>query len=509
MSIFRSAIIVGIFTLLSRILGFVRDMFISYHLGANLSADCFNIAFRLPNFFRRIFAEGAFNSAFVPIFSAKIVNEGKDSALSFASKAFTILLISLMILIIILELLLPILVYILAPGFIDDASPHARDLTIKLCQITLPYLLFISLASLLGGILNSIGKFASFAAAPILLNLILVGALIGNFSKDPSYSLAWGVFIAGIIQLLLMIFIAKRNKVMVSFKLNNSDSDIKLLFKNMWPAIIGGGVMQINILIDQQIASFLESGSISLLLYADRINQLPLALIGTAIGTVLLPTLSKQLRSQDISNAYNTQNRSLEICLLLSIPACIALYYLSYEICSVLYMRGAFNQQDAYNTSLALQAFTIGLPGYIIVKVLLPGFFAIGDTKTPVRISIICLLVNLITSIILTKYFKHVGIAIATSISAWVNASLLYYYLHKRNLIKLDDRIKNKFLKIIFSASIMLLSLIITNKITLSYSSSIKLAILILVGSISYLGFAYLSQAFKFSELKQALRNSA
>jgi putative peptidoglycan lipid II flippase len=429
----KSGIIVGIFTFLSRILGFVRDMVITSIFGASIAADCFNIAFRLPNFFRRIFAEGAFSSAFVPIYAAKIQTSPQE-ATKFASNAFLMLSLCLLTCVLLLELFVPWLVYVLAPGFSAKHHADAIALTIDLCRITLPYLFFVSLAAFFGGILNSHGKFASYAASPIFLNLTLIAFLLLNISGEQIYSLGWGVFVAGIIQLSLMLYATIKSGHMIKLQpIKLKDPELKKLFKNMIPSIIGGGVMQINILVDQAIASFLPAGAISILIYADRINQLPLALIGTAIGTVLLPSLSKYFRTQNQNKALYMQNRAIEIALLLSIPSAFGLIIGADVFCKMLYQRGNFSALDTSNTFAALRVFSCGLPGYVLVKVLLPNFFANGDTKTPLKISVICLLANVINSLIFINFFAHLGIALATAISAWLNAFLLYYYLKRKN----------------------------------------------------------------------------
>jgi putative peptidoglycan lipid II flippase len=302
-----------------------------------------------------------------------------------------------------------------------------------------------------------------------------------------------------------MIISAKSAKMNLQIKYSKEDDpDIKTLFKNMIPAILGGGVMQINILIDQAIASFLSIGSITILTLADRINQLPLALIGTAIGTVLLPNLSKKLRSNNIEEAYITQNRALEISLLLSIPSSIAFIICGECFCALIYERGAFNHADTIHTAQALKAFAIGLPGYIIVKVLTPSFFANGDTRTPVKISIICLIANIIFSLILIRLFDYVGIAISTSISAWLNAGLLYFYLSKQSLIKIDKRLKSKLIRIMASSLIMGAYLISFQRYFDVYHF-INFLALIMGGFITFTISSILCKAFDFRELKQLL----
>ncbi len=496
----KSGIIVGVFTFLSRILGFVRDMVITSIFGTSIAADCFNIAFRLPNFFRRIFAEGAFSSAFIPIYAAKT---NPQAATKFASNAFLMLGACLLIFVMLLELLVPWLMYVLAPGFISQNHTEALKLTIDLCHITLPYLLFVSLAAFFGGILNSHGKFASYAASPIFLNLTLIAFLLLNISGKQIYSLGWGVFAAGIIQLALMLYATIKSGHMIKFMpLNAKDPELKKLFKNMIPSIIGGGVMQINILVDQAIASFLPIGAISILIYADRINQLPLALIGTAIGTVLLPSLSKYFRHHDQSKALYMQNRAIEIALLLSLPCAVGLIIGADVFCKMLYQRGNFNALDTSNTFAALRVFACGLPGYVLVKVLLPNFFANGDTKTPLKVSVICLLANVINSFIFINFFAHLGIALATSISAWLNASLLYYYLKRKKLIFLDQRLKHKTFAILISSLSMACMLLLYKHSSYFKSDLTDLIMLLIIGAISFILTGYITKAYVIADLK-------
>ncbi|MFN7038985.1 MAG: murein biosynthesis integral membrane protein MurJ [Alphaproteobacteria bacterium] len=511
MSIIKSGFIVGIFTLLSRISGFIRDIFISSTLGAGILSDIFNIAFRLPNFFRRIFAEGAFNAAFIPIYNDKLNDE--FSAKKFVSHTYSLLLIVLLGFLIIMELLLPIIMYILAPGFNEDS--YEWNLAIELCRISMPYLVFISLVSMFGAILNSHNRYAFAAANPILLNLVIILSLIylKEYTKSSIHALIWGVFLAGIGQTILMVIVLIKSKLMPELVKPQIDHDVKKLLKNMGPGVIGGGVMQINILIDQALASFLGAGAISFLAYADRLNQLPLALIGTAISIVLLPTLSKQIKQGNKEQVLNTQNRALEIALLLSLPACFALITLSYEIIHVLFERGAFTNNDTIATAEALKYFTLGLPAYVLVKILAPSFFANLDTKTPLKISIICLTFNIIFNLCFIKFFGYITIALATSLSSWLNFILMFRDLNKRKIIKLDKRIKFKVIRILFSCLTMMIILKFTNNYFSLYINSgsnlSKVAILgfeMIIGLTSFGITAYFTKAFEVNEIKLILK---
>ncbi|MFV9875605.1 MAG: murein biosynthesis integral membrane protein MurJ [Rickettsiales endosymbiont of Dermacentor nuttalli] len=507
MSLFKSGIIVASFTFLSRILGFIRDIFITSALGTGALADAFNVAFRLPNFFRRIFAEGAFNSAFIPIFTGKIASEGIENAKIFAAKVLTLLLVTLIVFIIILELTLPILINILAPGFTLNQDLERFNLSLELSVITTPYLLFISLVSLFGGILNSIGKFSAFAFSPILLNICIIITLCfsADFMLTKAHTLAWGVFIAGIIQLIAIMISAKSANLLIKPIYPTPDKDTRKLFCNIIPAIISGSVVQINIIIDQIIASFIP-GAISTLSYADRLHQLPLALIGISIGTILLPSLSKQL---DQTKAIITQNRALEISLLLSIPCAFALIILAKPIIMILFERNAFTHIDTINTSNALIAFALGLPAAIAIKIFTPCFFAHYDTKTPLKISLICIMTNTICSLLLIQPLKHVGIALSGSISCWINASLLGIILYKRNHFKPDMQLKQNTIKIIMTSLSIACVLIILTYILKNFLiipgtlGIISLIAIITIGCLTYLTLVCFFRIFEMKTIKQ------
>ncbi|MBT3557136.1 MAG: murein biosynthesis integral membrane protein MurJ [Rhodospirillales bacterium] len=459
MNLLRAITTVGGFTLMSRVLGFVRDMLIAATLGAGLTADAFFVALKFPNLFRRLFAEGAFAAAFVPIFAGKLESEGRGPAVSFAAQAFSILALCLTVFVIVVELAMPWVMQAFAPGFLDD--PAKFDLTVLLARITFPYLIFISLTSLIAGVLNSIGRFAAAAATPILLNICMIGAilLLVPYFETPAHALAWGVCGAGVVQLVWLYAALAREGIVLRLPRPRLTEDIRTLYRRALPVALGAGIYQINLLVDTVIASLLPSGSISYLFYADRVNQLPLGVVGVAVGTALLPMLSRHVQSGDDSAAQNGQNRALEFTLLLTLPAAVALFVIAQPVISVLFERGAFSHTDAVATAKALAVYALGLPAYVLVKALAPGFFAREDTKTPVVIAVAAMAVNVSLSLILMGPFLHVGIAMATVISAWLNAACLAIVLRKRGQLILDARLCSRLPRTIVAAAIMGLGL--------------------------------------------------
>jgi len=500
MKLIKPFITVSSFTFVSKILGFIRDILIATIVGAGLIADVFFVAFKLPNFFRRMFAEGAFTAAFIPIFSSILKQENKRKALQFASEAFSILFFILLIIILIFEFFMPLVVYILAPGFAKD--PSKFELLIELSRITFPYLLFISLVSLLSGILNSFNKFAIGAASPILLNLSFI-LFILNFEEvfsTKGHMLSWAVFFGGILQLLFLFYGIVKNKFSIFFPKPKYTNKIRRLLKLIIPGAIGAGVVQINLLIDIILASFLPSGSISYLYYAERINHLPVALIGFAIGTVLLPTLSKQISKNESKKANYTQNRALEFSILLTLPAAIAIFILANPIISSFFERGEFLSQDRILSANALQAFAIGIPAYVFVKILTPAFFARQNTVTPMKIASFCVLINFLLNIILMQYYQHVGIAIATAIASWTNAFLLFIVLYKTKKIEIDQRLK-KIMGKVSIISIIFGYVIFYFKDLINISSDYKLFYLIIFVLIGMFLFGILCLLFRVIDL--------
>ena len=451
MKLIKPFLTISGFTFISKILGFIRDILIAAFVGAGVIADVFFVAFKLPNFFRRLFAEGAFSAAFIPIFSSILKTEGKHKALRFGSEVLSLLFFVLFILIIIFEFLMPLIVYFLAPGFAHD--PVKLNLLIELSRITFPYLFFISLVSLYTGVLNSFNKFAAGSAAPILLNLTFIVFIFcfEEIFKTKGHMLSWAVFFAGLFQLVFLIFAISKNDLEIFFIKPKYSKNIKKLFRLIVPGAIGAGVIQINLLIDVILASFLNTGSISYLYYAERINQLPIALIGVALGTILLPTLSKQIIKNEKTKALYTQNRAIEFSLILAIPASIAIFIIADPIIGSFFQRGEFSQTDKILSARALQAYAVGVPAYVLAKILTPIFFARQNTITPVKIAIFCVFINFLLNIILMHFYQHVGIAIATAIASWVNCILLFYILLKSNKVVFDKHLKENVKKVLIA----------------------------------------------------------
>lgn len=432
----RSGIIVALFTLLSRIFGLARELFVAYLFGAGSSADAVNVSFKLPNLFRRIFAEGALSAAFIPIFNFKLQDSSEESR-RFSSKILTLLLSILIILVTLMELYMPLVMKVLAPGFQIESDKF--DLTVRLCRITMPYIIFISVASLLGGMLNSIKKFAAFAFLPVILSasIVLLSPLFFGFTDNTS-AVSISVIFAGLLQCIFMFGCLWRSPLRISLNFNIKDKDVLLFCSNMLPATLSAGVYQLNLFISQSIASFLP-GAVSILSYADRIYQFPLSIIGITFGTVLLPELSVVYKNRDYARAATLQANAIKLGLFLSIPAAIGIIILSHPIIHVIYERGAFRQDDTASTAEAISAFALGLPAFVISKILTPIFYANSDTKTPFKVTLYSLTLNCILNILLMHNLGHVGIALGSSISAWLGVVLLYFYVKKYGFTDIFD----------------------------------------------------------------------
>ncbi len=458
MALLKSASTVAGMTLISRVLGFVRDMLMASTIGTGLVADAFVVAFRFPNLFRRLFAEGAFNAAFVPLFARQLEGEGHDAATRFAEEVLAILLVFLLGLSSLAMLAMPLIVYVLAPGFSDD--PEKLDLTAQLTRIAFPYLTFMSLVALVGGILNSLHRFTAAAAAPIILNVVMIGVLglvtFSGWGAEPrtGYALAWGVSAAGVLQFLMLWIVM--NRVGVSLKLRKPalTPGVRRLVTLGIPGLIAGGITQINLLISTMIASMQDSAA-SWLYYADRIYQLPLGVIGIAIGVVLLPELARRLRADDKIGVQSSQNRALEVSMLLTVPAAVALMAIPHPVIHVLFERGAFSLEDTRATAIALAVFAAGLPAFVMIKVFSPAYFAREDTRTPMWFALISVLVNIVGALVLFQFIAFVGVALATTIAGWINALLLAVTLTRRGDFIMDERLKSALPRILGASLIM------------------------------------------------------
>ena len=497
----------------SRILGFVRDILMAGTLGAGLIADAFFVAFKFPNFFRRLFAEGAFNAAFVPLFGERLASEGKASARAFAAEAAAVLISALMLFTFAAVLLMPWLMYAIAPGFADQ--PEKFGLTIGLTRITFPYLMFMALIALFGGMLNTMQRFAATAAAPILLNIVLISALILirlGYIPHPGYGLAWAVTAAGIGQLIWIATACARADIMIRLPRPRFTPGVRRLLALMAPGLIGAGVVQINLVVDVILASTLREGSVSFLYFADRVNQLPLGVVGVAVGVALLPLLTRQLADGDNAAANDSQNRAIEFALILTLPAAAALMAIAGPIVSVLFERGAFDAAAAVNTAAALAAFAVGLPAYVLIKALTPGFFARQDTATPVKVAVFAVVLNVVLAVALMQVMAHVGIALATACSAWINALALGLILHRRNQLKIDSRLRRTAPRALAAAIVMVVLLLFAETALKPYLGGsgfervLALCALVVLGLGIYGFAAHLFGAVRVSELRSMLR---
>jgi putative peptidoglycan lipid II flippase len=455
MALLRSVATVGSYTLVSRVFGFLRDILTASLLGAGPVADAFFVALRLPNLFRSLFAEGAFSAAFVPLFAGTMAEAGKEEARAFAEDVLAVLLTVLLAFVLVCEIFMPVVMSAIAPGFSDD--PGKFRLAVELARINFPYLLFIALVALQGGVLNSLDYFAAPAATPILLNLFLIAVLLlsKRFGWHDGHALAWAVCAAGFAQFLWLMFSCGRAGVALRLPVPRLTPGVRRTLAIMAPGAFGAGVTQLNLLIATMLASFLAGGSVSFLYYADRLNQLPLGVVGIAVGTAILPPLSRHLRQGDLGAAIATQNRGLELALLLTLPAAMALAALAVPILAVLFQRGAFGPADTVATAKALAAYAAGLPAFVLVKVLAPAFFARHDTRTPVKLAVVAIIVNLSLTLMLMGPLAHVGIALATSAAGWVNALGLLVLLVRRGHFALDRRARRNLPRIAVAALAM------------------------------------------------------
>ena len=506
MNLIKSTSTFGFFTLISRILGYLRDLLIAIYLGSGPIADAFFVAFRIPNTFRRLFSEGTFNAAFVPSYSSELVL-GKIRSQNFANKIFNLLLISLLIIVLIIEILMPSFVFVIAPGFSGDTEK--LDLTISLTRIMFPFLLFVSLSSFFSAILNSHNKFAVASAAPIILNIFLILVLLfqSYLNDQLVIYLSYAVTCAGIVQLIFLLFFIRKfyfPKITLNFKI---DKKVKLFFNKLLPSIFSSGVTQINILVGTIIASF-QASAVSYLYYADRIYQINLAIAGIAIGTVLLPNLSKYIQSRNKKKIDFIQNKALELSLFLSLPATLALLIASEEITSSLFGYGSFDDLSVKNSANALFYFALGLPAFSFIKIFSSFLFARHNTKIPFYFSLVSVLINVFISIYFFSSTGFIIIPIATTISSWINSLLLLFYLMKKNYFSFDEIFLFKFLNIsclsVFSGFVFY-QLIKYFSYYLIYESEIKLLVIVLLVILTliiYIITSIMTKAFKISDIK-------
>ena len=451
----RGILTVGGWTMGSRLLGFGRDILIAALAGTGGVADAFFVANKLPNMFRRLFGEGAFNAAFVPEFTGLLATEGHAAAKTFAQQAISVLAFWLLGLTVLGEIFMPAIMHVLAPGFTEE--PGKFELAVDLARITFPYLILICLAAVLSGVLNGLDRFAAAAAAPMLYNVCSIAAmlLLTRYVPTVGHALAWGVSTAGVAQLALLVWATRRAGMALVIPRPRLTPAMRILLRRMGPGLVGASAMQLNQVVDVIVGSLLPPGAISLLYYADRVNQLPLGTIGAAVGTALLPMLSRQVRGPDPAAAVATLNRALEYALLLTIPAALALIVSGYPILAVLFQRGAFPLSSAYLASQSLAAYALGLPFFVLVKVLAPAFFARGDTSMPVRIGMITLVLNFALNLALFIPLQHVGPALATSLASIFNVAALAFMLHRRGFLRADAQLRRRVPRIALAAVAM------------------------------------------------------
>lgn len=483
---------VGGYTLLSRITGFARDIMLAAILGAGPVADAFFVALRLPNHFRAIFAEGAFNAAFVPAYAHVYGRDGAPSAKLFGDRIFTILFVTQLVLLAVALLFMPQAMSILAPGFTDD--PAQRELAISLTRITFPYLLLITLVTLYGGMLNVMHRFASAAAAPIFLNLSMMATLaFAAFFPTAGHAAAWGVLISGFLQFFLLAGDAARNGVLPTFSSLKLDDDVRAFFRALGPATLGSMGTQVALFADTIIGTFLAAGALSALYYADRLNQLPIGVIGIAIGTVLLPEMSRRITGGDHAGAMAAQRRAFEFTLLFSVPFVSAFLTVPDVIMRAMFARGAFSKADAAAAGATLAAYAIGLIPFVMIRSAVATFYARKDTATPVKASLTGLSVNLALKFALMGSLAQIGLAFATAIGAWINLLLVLLFAVRRNYLEFDRSFLMSLVKFAVSGVIMAGALWATSRWTAvafagmtSLRDESALGVLILAGTIVY-----------------------
>ncbi len=516
MKLYRGFATVGAMTILSRVLGFVRDVLIAAVLGTSFVADAFFVAYRVPNMFRRLFAEGAFDAAFIPLFARRLHADGPEAARAFAGQALAGLTVLLVAVTILGEIAMPWLMVLLAPGFRDD--PEKFALAVLLARIALPYLVCMSLVALYTGVLNALGRFAIAAFTPSLLNVVLILVLLGlvatgNADKGRAgVVLAWGIAASGLLQ-IVVVALAARFGMSLPLERLRLTPDMRRLMALAAPGIVAGGIAQITGVISTIIAT-LQDRVVSWLYYAERIVQLPLGVIGVAVGVVLLPDLSHKLRSGDHQAVIASENRALEFALLLTLPAATALLLAASPIMRVLFEHGAFTAIDTDATADMLAALALGLPAYVIIKVLHPSFFAREDTKTPMIFAAVAMVANVALSFTLFELIGATGIAIAATLSGWINVALLVVALKQRGEFALDEPFRRALLGILLATACMGIAVFAMMRLLDPYfapsngipTQAAALIALVASGLIVYLASAELLGAAKWRRLFKDIR---
>lgn len=507
MKFFKSALVVSCCTLISRVFGFIRDIFFAKYLGTGYLADTFLTAFKLPNFFRNIFAEGAFNSAFIPIFSSDLVkNSDKKNVLNFSRNIFSILLYTVLIITLLSEIFMPQLLNIIAPGFSNNNNSY--ELAISLSKITIFYLIFISLVSFMSAVLNSYGKFAVVSITPVILNItmIIFSIMSVKININITYLLSYSIVIGGILQFAWLLFFTLKNKIILYPVYPKIDDLTKKFFKNFFNGFISYGIVQINSMVDTIMATQIV-GAVSFIYFSDRVSQLPLALIGTAIGTIILPTLSKKIALQD-KDFFTIQENSILIALFLGIPCAIGLFLLSDLFVPILFERGKFTSSDSIAVISCLKIYAFSLPIFILIKILQNIFYANKDTKTPMYSSLLNLILNVILNLILVKFYSYRGIIISTVISAFFNLFFLAFILIKNKKMIFSNIFYIKLAKLMYPVLFMILSIIFYKKYFCITNSdfifkTINFIIPSIIGGILYLFLSFYLKIITIDMLKK------
>jgi putative peptidoglycan lipid II flippase len=515
MSFARALFAVSGLTMLSRIAGFVRDTATAGIIGAGPVADAFFVAQRLPNLFRSLFAEGAFNASFVPLYTKEKHNHGAAAAQNFASEALAMMLTILLPFTVLMLFAMPWVMRGLAPGFHDE--PEKFKLAVAFSQITFPYLLLISITALQGSVLNAHHKYVPAAAAPILYNLTLIIMLFGTLwgGLDVGYGLAWAVTLAGIMQYLWLLYHCHRAGLPIPFMRPRLTPRVRQLFKHIGPGALGAGAAQINIVVSTILASTLPTGAVSWLFYADRLNQLPLGVIGIAVATTLLPVLSQHVQAGDETKIRHYFSRAVVVVLAIGLPATVGLLLAAKPIIQTLFEHGRFGPAETAATAQALAAFAIGIPPFLLVKVFSASYFARHDTRTPVKIAIIALVTNMLAAALLIQPLGHVGIALASGIATWVNALLLLWLLRKQGRVLLDAEARRQIPRLLFCA-VMMAGLVFGLQVPLSdffsapilWRELLGLALLMAGALLGYAVLVQLTGAWRWQNMAGLLRRA-
>ncbi|MDQ4086868.1 MAG: murein biosynthesis integral membrane protein MurJ [Pseudomonadota bacterium] len=515
MSLIRATGTIGGLTMVSRIAGFARDMILARILGPGVASDSFLLAFTLPNIFRRLFAEGAFSAAFVPMFSRRLHSEGgRPSAEEFSSHVLSVFVPLLIAFTALFELLMPGIIWLMASEYQD--IPGKFELSVALSRITFPYIILISLVSLLAGILNSLSRFAPGASFPIFLNVVLIAALFigdhlrvgtGN-DETVAYTLAWGVAAGGVVQLLWLIFWTRKARVRLRIHRPSLTPEVKELGIIILPAVFGAGVYQINQLVQLFFVTRLPNGSLSYLNFADRLNQLPLGIIGIALGTAILPTLSRFIGTNNKEGADRLQSDAIEFAMLLTLPAAAALGVCASPFVTAFFLGGRFDAADAAITADVMLALVVGLPAYVLIKVLTPAYFSRKDTKTPVYAAAAALVLFVLFNILFIDRFGIVGLAAATAMGGWLNTLLLYAVLVRRGHYRLDAKLAGRLLRQLVAAAAMVAALLVMRPMLDPYfagsvfARALAIGMLVIGGTVVYFGTAFMIGALDKERLK-------